>query len=552
MPAGTARLSPTKDLIEQLRADLVERRVRDGLARLEAAGHAIDDFNANDPCAPELVAYVAQWVDIGYRDVGTVQTLLDRFPRGSRRDLPVGGYLHLRMAEGMVALAREDEEEAARHFDVVLFLAEEIERPEMVALTHFWKARCHRMKGEYEESLKQIVAARAIADREGCRVMSAVMEVLESWVHFQKGRNPQARRLLEEAEAVLRDTDDFTTLGNIASAHGRLLRREGRYQQAFDCFKSAIEFYQHREPQGHRIARTLVNMAYVERMLSLQAKRQIDEDSPRLKRQNRGLAMYRELFERLRSDALEHLLQASRIYLKRREHHGAGTAKVNCGFLHLDSGDLDLAAREGAEAYELGRQKQDQILMARARLLQCAIENAAFDEELEASDPAVHARAAMDFATEAIECARHTENSRLLARSHIWHGLTCLNDLFYDVAGARAAAERAAALIEPNPHDPLWGELEGLRSRVRQAGSVDETLQAWSQGATGDKTFQQITEEFAEIVIPKVWEQEDRKVARVAKRLSVSPKKVRRILVRAGLLTREEEEAAGVESADGE
>jgi len=48
------------------------------------------------------------------------------------------------------------------------------------------------------------------------------------------------------------------------------------------------------------------------------------------------------------------------------------------------------------------------------------------------------------------------------------------------------------------------------------------------------KCFQELTEQFAEIVIPKVWEKEDRKVARVAKRLSVSPKKVRRILARAG------------------
>ena len=55
-------------------------------------------------------------------------------------------------------------------------------------------------------------------------------------------------------------------------------------------------------------------------------------------------------------------------------------------------------------------------------------------------------------------------------------------------------------------------------------------------GMVGDKTFQQITEEFAAIIIPKVWEVEGRKVSRVASRLSVSPKKVRRILIRAGLL----------------
>jgi signal recognition particle subunit SEC65 len=61
-------------------------------------------------------------------------------------------------------------------------------------------------------------------------------------------------------------------------------------------------------------------------------------------------------------------------------------------------------------------------------------------------------------------------------------------------------------------------------------------LRQWSQGIVGDKTFQQISEEFASIVIPKVWKREGRKVSRVAARLSVSPKKVRRILSNAGLL----------------
>jgi plasmid maintenance system antidote protein VapI len=46
-----------------------------------------------------------------------------------------------------------------------------------------------------------------------------------------------------------------------------------------------------------------------------------------------------------------------------------------------------------------------------------------------------------------------------------------------------------------------------------------------------------VTEEFAEIVIPKVWVREGRRISRVAQKLSVSPKKVRRILRNAGLLT---------------
>jgi len=68
----------------------------------------------------------------------------------------------------------------------------------------------------------------------------------------------------------------------------------------------------------------------------------------------------------------------------------------------------------------------------------------------------------------------------------------------------------------------------------RRTGKLTLAPKAWSQGAVGEKTFRQISEEFAEIVIARVWEREGRKVSRVAARLSISPKKVRRILARVG------------------
>jgi DNA-binding NtrC family response regulator len=69
-----------------------------------------------------------------------------------------------------------------------------------------------------------------------------------------------------------------------------------------------------------------------------------------------------------------------------------------------------------------------------------------------------------------------------------------------------------------------------------RASGINDTLRGWSEGMIGGKTFQQVTEEFAEMVIPKVWQREGRKISRVADCLSISPKKVRRILRRAGLL----------------
>jgi hypothetical protein len=79
-----------------------------------------------------------------------------------------------------------------------------------------------------------------------------------------------------------------------------------------------------------------------------------------------------------------------------------------------------------------------------------------------------------------------------------------------------------------------WEDIHTLKARTLRTGSVNPVLRAWSEGSVGDKTFQQITEEFAELIVPKVWEREGRKVSRVATRLSMSPKKVRRILDRVG------------------
>src|SRR5579872_566075 len=94
----------------------------------------------------------------------------------------------------------------------------------------------------------------------------------------------------------------------------------------------------------------------------------------------------------------------------------------------------------------------------------------------------------------------------------------------------------AASYVQTDFHDTAWDDLQALKQRLVKSSKVHDVLQAWSMGMVGDKTFQQITEEFAAIVIPKVWEIEGCKVSRVAERLSISPKKVRRILIQTGRL----------------
>jgi tetratricopeptide (TPR) repeat protein len=531
------------EFLAQLKEDLVCRLVGRGMALLEEHRHLLTSFDPEKKNAGPLAGYLAQWVDIGFERPVLVKKIVARFSKAVRARLPLRDYLHLRMAEGMVAMAKESQEEAIRHIDFVLGLEQEAEDKEFIAIANFWKGRCLRTKGEYDQALAAAVKSRNLALELGHELMAAVMRVLESWLFFQKGDEKQAIDILQEAEATLSKTDDYLTLGNIHSSYGRIARRQGRYQHAIDSFTTAIALYKKRDAQHRNVARSLNNMAYAKRLIALQLRRKIDADAARRRKAAvrgrgsnwQGKLQYRNRFEQLRQEALAELAEAAAIYEHNENHHGLGSVNLNYAYLHLDNGDLEHAEAAAKTAFRLGEEKRDNILMARARLLHCMIENARVEEGIgDNTEPGNHARLAQDFAQEAIELAKHTQNRRLLAHSYIWQGLTHCNRFFDDPDAARHCYDQVITLSKKDHADSAWEDLQTLKAKVLRSGSVNPTLRAWSQGSVGDKTFQQISEEFAELIIPKVWEREGRKVSRVAARLSVSPKKVRRILGRVG------------------
>ncbi len=243
---------------------------------------------------------------------------------------------------------------------------------------------------------------------------------------FQKGDVKSAIDILQEAEGVLSRTDDYLTLGNIHSSYGRIARRQGRYQHAIDSFTAAIALYKKRDPQHRNVARSLNNMAYVKRLIALQLRHKIDAEAARRRqaaargRSGNGQIklQYRKRFEQLRQEALAELAEAADIYQQYENHHGLGSVNLNYAYLYLDNGDLEHAEAAAQTAFRLGEEKRDYILMARSRLLLCMIENARVEEGIgESTEPGNHARLAQDYAQEAIELAKHTQN-RAPARAH--------------------------------------------------------------------------------------------------------------------------------------
>ena len=513
----------TRQLLDRLNAALVHRSVSQGFTLLRRAKDGFAKLKPSDPYAAAYLLCVAQWVDLGFQNFAYLNELLERFTNVSRKNMSFDDYICLRMVEGHRALVLEDAPEAVSIFGFVLGVERGIFEPHLMVLAHFWKGRAHRRQGEYEPALRHIQEAKRLAQEMNAPKVVAVTNIHESWLLFQRGQRREAFRLLDEAEAELKSTGDALSLGNIESARGRFVRRSGEYSRALGHFERAVKIYEENFPDHPNLARTLVNAAYVKRLIALDLRHR--SQSGRAK----GADHVRYL--KICHEALELLHRAYDIYSRQHHQAGTGTVLVNTGHLHLDSGDIDRAESEAQKAYLLGEEKKDHILMARARILQAAIQNERAEEQFgESSDTANHAHLAQDYSEEAIALAKLTQNKRLLAGAYVIRGSIATNDFSQDWETAKNYASLAGELFEKDDLDHLSKELGLLKARILRATTIDERLRSWSEGIVGNKSFQQVSEEFAELVIPKVWMREGRKIARVAEQLSISPKKVRRIL----------------------
>lgn len=550
-PMGSVPIDP--DFLAQLREHVAVREIERGIGRLRSHQNQIAQLDPTQENAARLLAQLAIWTDIGFNGP-PLPAILKRFEHlqpESRSKLSIADYLCLRVAEGMAAMVEEAMETAIGHFDFVLSLGRELDDQFLLAIVYFWKGRCLRRRGEYDEALIYTAKGRDLALALGYLRMAAVMQVLEGWLFFQQGKWKEAMRISRAAETTLRETDDYVTLGNIQSFYGRMARSEGRFDKAIEFFESAIRHYDKRDPRHPNLARSLANMALAKRGIALQLAKRIDRDAERRRKtsasseakpaapssaQDSRKHDYRNRLTQLRREAIEHLEAARAIYQERPNHHGAGTVCLNAAYIHLDGGDFQRAEEESVAAYELAEKKQDYILMGRARILECMIENAKVEEEIgDGADPGIHARRALECSQEAVDLAKHTQHHLLLATAYLWQGLTQCNSFFDNPEAARESYDLARASCGTNqPDNNVWQDLQILGAKILRKGSVHPALKAWSQGAVGEKTFRQISEEFAEIVIARVWEREGRKVSRAAARLSISPKKVRRILARVG------------------
>ncbi len=522
--SGTHSMTKERQMLDlhiSLEELLLSRNVKEGFCLLDRATDVFDAIQSQDRPGIALALCLAQWVDLGYRDLHYLEKIMEDLPARSP-DLPFVDVIRLQLLEAYRSLATEDSDHAILCLERSLSGVDMLP-PALIFVTHFWKGRAHRKKGDYANAALHMLAARACAEGLGRPKLVAVTKIHESWLVFQQGETARALKLLDEAETELKPIGHALSLGNIESARGRFVRRTGDYADSLAHFEKAIAIYENGFRNHPNLARAMVNAAYVKRLLALELR-------PTLYREHaRGALNARYL--RLTNEGLDLLSRAGKIYEKHRHQGGTGSVLVNSGFLHLESGDMERAAVEALRAYKLGSERADVILMARALSLQSAVERAKAEEQIDGEENAdTHLQRAVKYADRAIELSKSTQNRRLIAESYLARGFAALDETRSDVEVARACASEAALLLSQNDRDHLFKELSQLKATILRSAGVDDALRRWSEGQLGQKTFQQVQEEFAELVILRVWQNLGRSVSRVSKELSISPKKVRRLL----------------------
>lgn len=509
--------------VPQLERALVHRNVREGFALLDEAFKGSPKLDIGTPDAFQFLLCLAQWTDLGYRDLAFLDEVAAGLSVVDQERLSVLDFFRLKLVDAFRTMASEQFEDSIGMLDLVLRAGEPVLPDYLVFLGNFWKGRVHRKLGDYEHALAHILRAQEIAVHSKAPRLVAVTQIHESWLAFQRGERPYAFQLLDSAEKALKPTGHALSLGNIESARGRFVRRSGEYTRALGHFESAISIYRKRYPEHPNLARALVNAAYVKRLIALGLR-------PRQGGESAVGAVHAKSLKIL-GEALVLLDQAGEIYSLHHHQGGTGSVLVNAAHIHLESGDIDQAETAAHRALALGEEKLDLILMARAQIVQSSVSLARAEEQLgEEQDIALHANLAVQHAESAIALALKTQNKRLLAEAYIARGMAATDDYFREWQVAKDYASKASALLSSDDRDHLLRTLGDLKSKLLGATRIEETLRLWSDGQLGDKTFQQVQEEFAELVIPKVWLRSGKNVTQVSKALSISPKKVRRIL----------------------
>jgi len=156
-------MQTSDSLLRKFNELLIRREVRAGFALLDREGSRIGPLHPSDLGAGAWLLCMAQWIDLGCRSMAFLDELAEPFSGSPRAVMHLIDYLCLRLVDAYTAFIHENSAKACEIFDLVLRVGPGVLEQHLLVVTHFWKCRAHRQRGEYQPALHHIQEAKAIS-----------------------------------------------------------------------------------------------------------------------------------------------------------------------------------------------------------------------------------------------------------------------------------------------------------------------------------------------------------------------------------------------------
>jgi tetratricopeptide (TPR) repeat protein len=466
--------------------------------------------------AVRFTALCAWAIDLYGPYIERVEKAVLRFKQISLRELTLSDLASLNMAEGLVKYCREEYADAMALLEQVRADADRVGEAELGTVSRYYLGRTQFKLTNYEIALEYIGDAIRRELDAGNQVRAASMELDAAWLNFLLGEVKEAQARLTNARTILTGQPRaFIDEGNALSFQGRLYREDGQYEKALECYFEAIKTYGGYDPSYRNVARCRRNIAVIYRIMARDLSREkvLQDVRPQIAAR----------VEELRGKAFTELKQALEIYRfdPKRYHHGLGIVHITLALLHFDAVELDQAAEEAQHAYDYGRAKGDNIVMAEARVIQAGI-------ALEGYKGIVNAKRALRLANEAIQLGEQTErHRRLLARAYICKGHALLEPPYANPSSARQCYEEAKTYLVPEDKDYLRDSLDSLEAEINLKGHNSSLDIHLNEGDVRGRSLNEITERVEEQILRYIYECCGKSIPKAAAELKTGARKVR-------------------------
>lgn len=423
---------------------LVHRKIENGKRIILEHEKFLKSVSADDQDAPRLHFVLAGWAEYSRIAVETTRRLREAYQQ-ARPNLSLKAWGWIEAGNVSLALYENDWERLSAACNWVRGNCSRFNPSgELLAIVDLAQGRLTKRRGEYAAALELVQSAIGQYARAELPGMVAVSRVTEGWLLMQRGDLETSGEVWAKAHSFLNHTEDYTALSNMRFGEARHFCRSGKEKEALKAFQESDEMHSKFAPNHRTRRRVLIEWANLELRIAVKISH-VDLDCANTLRKS-AADHIRQAKELLQEDPDDHRNWV-RLYLAQANDamKGARRSLVN-------------ARNCSRKAYELAKQHQNTLMMARARLKQAKIESG----EKEASDRIRMFVRAAQFSTEALELSRQVQSDRLAARVHTFRGNLFFDYPFRDVEQASMECEKAKECMQG--HQDVDYVVEAIRA----------------------------------------------------------------------------------------